>query len=231
MPTYFGTAMSLSGLLDSQAPEATYVLPLDIGSPYAKIWGPITGPYATVHNPVKVIDNVVHTRVYVSTGNGKPLGSVVPGIAAWTTGSIGEFAVWKQSQKFRNLALAAGAPIEYSGHAGVHDWPYWQKELPRAIRWGLFGSTPADDPSALKTWTFKTMAPHGNAWGLGFKFAAPTYVVETFKRDGQTLTGTGAGTVTINPGAADADASGNGSKPDCSFTAKLPFTHTLPAGC
>ena len=61
--------------------------------------------------------------------------------------------------------------------------------------------------------------------------ARRTSAIERFARNGQTLSATGKGTVTINPGAADDDASGNGTKPECSFTATLPFTHTLPAGC
>ncbi len=51
LPSYFGNAFSLSGLLDLQAWGSVNVLPLDIGSPYSRIWGAPTGPYATIHNP------------------------------------------------------------------------------------------------------------------------------------------------------------------------------------
>ena len=231
LPSYFGTALSMSGLLDLQAPDVVSVLPLDIGSPYAKIWGQPNGPYARVHNPLRMIDNVVGSRVYVSTGNGTPLGDVPFSITGWTSGSLAEFSVWKQSLKWSARARLAGVQVQYSGHAGIHDWPYWRRELPRALRWGVFGPTPAADAASHRRWTYRTMAPRGNAWGIGYTFASRPYVIETFTRDGQTLSGTGAGTVTISPGAADADASGAGSRPDCAFTATLPFTRTLPAGC
>jgi S-formylglutathione hydrolase FrmB len=231
LPSYFGSVLSLSGLLDLQAPESIYILPYDIGSPFAKIWGSPTGPYATVHNPIKNIDEMVHTNLYMSTGNGTPLGNVPFDIAAWTTGRLAEYSVWRMNLAYVTKAKALGVPVTYSGHAGVHDWPYWRHELPRALASNLFKPTPADDPAALTSWTYSTMAPHGNMWDLGYTFSSLPFAIETFTRSGQTITATGAGTVTITPGAADDDASGSGTKTQCAFTATLPFTHTLPAGC
>lgn len=230
-PGYFGTALSLSGLLNSQAPEAAYVLPIDIGSPYQKIWGPLNSPYARAHNPIKMLSNVASTRLYVSTGDGKPAGDIPFSAAGWTSGSVSEYAVWRQSIQFSARAREVGADVTYSGHHGVHDWPYWRREFTRLMRWDLFGATKADSVAANTSWTYKTMAPRGNAWGLGYVFAAKTRELATFTRSGQSLSIQGAGTVTVNPGAADADASGAGTRPECSFTAKLPVQRTLPAGC
>ncbi len=230
-PSYFGTAVSFSGLLDSQAPEAVSILPADIGSPYAKIWGPPTSPYARAHNPLKMLDNINSTRLYISTGNGTPDFTLPFSVPAYTSGAVSEYAVWRQSLKFAARARVEGVAVEYSGHKGVHDWPYWRREVPRALRWGLFGATKVDDVASAKTWTYKTMAPRGNAWGIGYSFAAKTFELTTFKRAGQVLSGKGVGTVTINPGALDTDATGAGTKPECSFTTKLPFERTLPAGC
>ncbi|MDQ8045809.1 MAG: alpha/beta hydrolase-fold protein [Solirubrobacteraceae bacterium] len=230
-PSYFGSALSLSGLLDSQAPESMLILPLDIGSPYMKIWGNAVGAYATLHNPIKNIDEMANTNLYMSTGNGIPLGNEPFDLGGWTTGALSEYAVWRQNLAYITKAKALGIPVTYSGHPGVHDWPYWRHELPRALASNLFKSTPANDPAALTTWTYRTMAPHGNMWGFGYTFSALPFKIETFKRSGQTLSATGAGTVTITPGAADTDASGNGTKTQCAFTTTLPFTYTLPAGC
>jgi S-formylglutathione hydrolase FrmB len=231
LPSYFGNIVSNSGLLDSQAPNAVNILPLDIGSPYTRIWGPPTGPYATVHNPRKLVQNLADSRVYVSAGNGTPSARFPWALAPQTTGALAEQEVRAESIHFYDAAKAAGVDVHYVGHTGVHDWPYWRLDFPREVQWGLFNAPAVATTAQATSWTYETMAPYGNAWGLGFKFAAPTYAIETFKRSGQTLTGSGSGTVTISPGAADDDASGNGTKPQCAFTAKLPFTHTLPSGC
>jgi S-formylglutathione hydrolase FrmB len=231
LPTYFGNLVSMSGLLDSQSNNTYYVLPADQGSKYERVFGPRYGPYATMRNPLKLVDNIAHSRAYISVGNGKISSRVPFNLAAWTTGSIAEQGARIQALGWSYAAKRAGVDVVYSGHTGVHDWPYWRAEFARLRTAGVFAPTPADDPTTVTDWTYRTMAPHGNMWGLGFKFAAPTTVVETFVRSGATLTATGQGTVTITPGATDADASGNGSNSACAFTAPLPFTHAFPAGC
>jgi hypothetical protein len=230
LPGYFGTILSLSGLYDLQSPEIVNVLPSDIGSPFNKIWGPPASPYARAHNPLKNISNIVTSRMYISTGNGTPRFGKESTIGAYFGGAISEYAVWRQSLKFAARAKVEGVELHYSGYKGVHDWPYWRREFPKVVKWGLFGAPKVTD-SESKTWTYKTMAPRGNAWGIGYRFAAKTFELATFTRDGQKLSAKGVGTVTINPGATVADATGNGTKPQCSFTATLPFEHTLPAGC
>lgn len=230
-PSYFGTALSFSGLLNSQSPEAVNVLPIDIRSPYQKIWGPPTSPYARAHNPMRNLENLRGTRVYVSSGSGTVRPDLPSNIGAYTTGVLTELSVKKQSVQFVDRAKAEGVEAHYSGHVGVHDWPYWRLELRRAISWGLFKTPKVATTTDARQWTYKTMAPRGNAWGLGYRFADKTRELATFKRDGQSLSVKGAGTLTITPGALDTDASGNGTRADCSFTAKLPFERTLPAGC
>lgn len=231
LPSYFGSAFSLSGLLDLQSPEVVTVLPIDIGSPYTRIWGRDRGPYATTHNPTKMVGNNVGSRVYVSAGDGKPSTKYEFNFSAWTSGSVAELSVRTQSLRYAARSREAGVDITYAGRTGAHDWPYWRADIPRLLKWGLFNAPPVTDPAANTSWTYRTMAPHGNAWSLGYKFAtAPTDVV-TLQRAGQVVKGAGKGTVTITPGAADADATGNGTKTECAFTVALPFEHTLPAGC
>jgi hypothetical protein len=232
LPSYFGSVISLSGLLDEQAAESQLLLPQDVPDAYTNLWGPATAPYASSLNPTKNVVNTAHTRLYLSSGNGVPDFTIpVSSINPWTLGAIAEAASQLQAQIFVAAARNSGSPVTFHSTIGVHDWPYWRRELPNALNWGPFKPTPVDNVSDAKSWSYRTMAPAGNAWGLGFKMAAPTTVINTFSRSGQVLTGAGAGTVTITPGAADDDASGNGTAAQCAFTATLPFTHALPAGC
>ena len=230
-PSYFGNAFSLSGLLDLQSPDVVTVLPTDIGSPFVRIWGPQNGPYATSHNPTKMVGNDVGSRVYISSGDGQPSLRYAFNFSAWTSGAVAELSVRYQSLRWAARAREAGVDVTYSGHTGAHDWPYWQTEFPRLLKWGVFNTPPVVDAASNTSWTYKTMAPQGNAWGYGYKFAAAPTAIATFTRNGQVLSGTGSGTVTITPGAADTDATGSGTKTQCAFTAPLPFEHTLPAGC
>ena len=232
LPSYFGSVISLSGLLDNQAGETQLLLPQSVPAAYSGLWGPATGQYASWLDPTKGVSNTAHTRLFVSTGNGLPDFTVpVNSIDPWTVGAVAEASSLLQANIFVANARAAGSPVSFHSTGGVHDWPYWRRELPVALAWGPFKSTGLDDVSKATSWTYRTMANHGNAWDLGFQMAGPTTVINTFTRSGQTLSGKGAGTVTITPGAADDDSSGNGSATQCAFTATLPFTHTLPAGC
>ena len=232
LPGYFGSAVSLSGLVDSQSLEAYLVLPTEMkAGSYEAIWGPLNGPYATVNNPIKTVENVAHTRLYVHTGRGEVDTKLPFSIKPWTEGWAIEKFAYTENKRYVSKLQAAGIPHTSVVRIGVHDWPYWQREIPRTITWGLFDAPQYTSDAAATSWSYKTMAPHGNAWGLGYTFAkAPTGIV-TIKRAGDVVTVTGTGTITINPGAADADASGAGTKPQCSFTAALPVTKTLPAGC
>ena len=232
LPGYFGTIVSMSAVLDTQVPENAAVTESAIGESYQNLWGPLLGEYATAHNPIRTIANVALSRVYLSVGNGVP-DPTLPFIwQAWTIGSVAEARLLASTLNYVAVAPFAGLRPTVRLRSGVHDWPYWRRELPKAIAWGMFGEPPAVNAGDARRWQYKTMEPAGNAWGIGYRFAAPTTRVVTFSRDEQTLTGTGgSGTVTINPGAADVDATGAGTRPDCSFTTTLPFERTLPPGC
>ncbi len=140
LPTYFGNAFSLSGLLDLQAWGSVNVLPLDIGSPYTRIWGAPSGPYATIHNPVNLGPQLKDTRIYVYSGNGTVSAKYPFNFSAYTSGSVAEQEVRNQSMRFANRVRAAGGTVTYSTHTGVHDWPYWRAELPSLVRWNPFGA-------------------------------------------------------------------------------------------
>ncbi|MBJ7470388.1 MAG: hypothetical protein JHD16_03770 [Solirubrobacteraceae bacterium] len=232
LPSYFGTILSLSALVDSQNPESYAALPSSVGAPsYESIWGPVGGPYATVSNPMKTVENVQGSRVYLHTGNGVPDVTVPFSADAWTKGAAIEAFALAQNVRYALQLAQAGVAHTFKVRVGVHDWPYWRREFPRAVQWGLFNRPPVTSSASATRWLYKTMAPYGNAWGVGYRFAEPTTNVVSIERDGNAVKATGTGTITINPGAADWDASGAGTRPECSFTARMPVTRTLPAGC
>ncbi len=232
LPGYFGSIVSLSGLVDSQNPESYAALPGSVSAPsYEAIWGPVGGAYATVSNPMKTVENVAASRIYLHTGTGIPDASLPFNADAWTKGAVIEGFAFGQNVRYAGILLGAGVEHTFKVRVGVHDWPYWRRELPRAIQWGLFSAPRVTSSSGASRWLYKTMAPHGNAWGVGYRFADPTVNTVTIERDGDAIKATGAGTITINPGAPAWDASGAGSRPECSFTAQMPVVRTLPAGC
>ncbi len=233
LPGYFGTVVSMSALLDLQSPEVTQLLPGEMHAPYSTVWNGVTSQYATAHNPMRTIENLAGSRIYLYTGNAIPDLSFGYNVKAWTNGSAIEARVLTQNLQYQATALLKGVVPTLRVRTGVHDWPYWRRELPLAIKWNLFAAPPVAGSSTAKRWSYKTMEPTGNVWGIGYKFGAPTNTVIKFERSGQTLTGIGdtGQLVTINPGAADADATGAGTKPECSFTTTLPFERTLPDDC
>jgi diacylglycerol O-acyltransferase/trehalose O-mycolyltransferase len=232
LPGYFGTVISLSAMADIQSPEVPQFLPEGMGVPFAQVWGPVGGQYATANNPIKTQMNLASTRTYLYSGNGTATLSLPWTKDSLTKGVFIELAVELQNEHYYALAKAAGYDVTLHVSQGVHDWPYWERELPRAITWANSGSPKVTSSAGPSKWVYKTMEPHGNAWGLGYKFGQPTTTTVTIARSGNVVSiGGGTGTITVNPGAADDDASGNGTEPQCSFTATLPVKHTLPAGC
>lgn len=231
LPGYFGTTVAMSGLLDTQVPSSLFVALGASGAPYDTIWGSILGNYAAAHNPVRTIPNVARSRVYVASGNGVPDLSLPVDPGGWTIGSAAEVRVSAATYQYAAAAALQGVETTLRVRTGVHAWPYWRRELTRAIAWNLFAPPPTPDYDASRSWQYITMEPVGNAWGIGYRFEKPTTTLTTFRRGGQTLSGSGTGTVTISPRAAEADASGAGTRPECSFTTTLPFSRTLPLGC
>lgn len=229
LPSYFGNAISVSGMLNAQSPEVVNVLPIDMGAPYTRVWGRPTGDYALGHNPVEMTINNANTRLWLSSGNGTPSNRFPFSFAAWTSGALAEQATRAHTLRFSARAKRDGADVTVFGYQGVHDWPYWRAAMPAMFsKWKPFTAASAPDPTS---WKYKTIAPRGNVWGLGYKFDEAPTKLAIFERDGNVISGNGSGIVTFTPGAAFDDASGNGSRPDCAFTVTLPFEQTLPEGC
>lgn len=230
LPGYFGSAISMSGLVDPQTLDTYAALPSSIGAKYEDVWGPLAGPYANALNPTKNPQNLAGSRVYLSVGNGVPDASYPFNINAWTVGAALETLALAQNTRYDATLSLAGVQHVTKYRGGVHDWPYWRRELPAALAWNPFAAPPVASSTATD-WKYRAMQGHGNAWGIGYKFASLPSEALSLQRTGQRLAASGSGTITINPGAAESDASGNGTRPDCSFTTTLPFVRTLPAGC
>jgi S-formylglutathione hydrolase FrmB len=216
-PGYFGAAVSLSGFPSIQRPYLESSWESFTGVSYGDIWGPASDFYATGHNPVKLTDNLRHTRLFVSAGNGAPR----PGVPLGPSGAVTlpflallEQEVRVESDDLVAAARESGVDVTYDTGDGVHDWPYIREDLAAAIRWDLFKPVPAR-PSR---WTYRTVAQRGEAWGLRFAFAEPPGVVQTLRWEAPILSGKGSGRVAII------------TETGCQVTAALPFELEMPGG-
>lgn len=214
-PTYFGTAVSLSGFVSIQRPYLQTLWEPASGVNYEQLWGPSTGFYATGHNPTALTDNLRDTRLIVTAGDGNPR----PGMPLGPGGPFAvpfqsalEEEVRMESDELVAAARESGVDVTYLTHDGIHDWPYVREDLEAAMGIGLFQPVP-DAPSR---WTYRTVSQTGEAWGLRFAFARAPDEVVTLRRDGDRLIGEGTGALTVaTPG-------------DCYLTVDLPFELTLP---
>lgn len=212
LPGYFGSVAAFSGFVQHQRPEVEAGLRAVGEVEYTDIFGPVDGFYATGHNPTRLAENLRHSRLYVTVGDG----TAEPGMTSSPAGLLGggavEAGLRPQSQELVAAARAAGVDTTYVPLAGVHDWPYWRRHLRDAIAWGFFRPVPTDP----RDWTYRTVAQSGEAWGLRYRFAAPPTGIVTLRRQDGRLSGQGAGSMRIENFAG------------CGFEAALPFDRPLP---
>lgn len=187
-PHYFGSAATFSGFVSHQRPEVEAGLRAVGGVEYTDIFGPMDGFYATGHNPSELTDNLRHTRLYVTVGDGTPAeGQVNP------AGALVEAGLKPQSDALVAAAEESGVDVTYEPLNGIHDWPEWRRALGNAIRWDFFkrvGETPT-------SWAFSTAMPKTRAWGFRFKFLKPPAELIRFERRGRKLIGHGSGAVRV----------------------------------
>lgn len=209
-PGYFGSAASFSGTMSMLRPDwptffNTQGEGLDrvFGDPQAQRF------YLRGHSPTALTENLRHTRLYVTTGNG------VPRTSSELTDVPAEAYVLQHNNDFFLAATLAGLDITYRPRNGVHNMSYWREHFQAARAWNFFG--PVADSS--RDWTYQTVARTGVMWGLRFRFAAAPVTLETFRFRGGMLSGDGTGSVTIE------------TPEGCQFSATLPFGRGLPSGC
>lgn len=233
LPSYFGHALSFSGLLDNQDVTFSQILGIaQIGNKgYSSVFGWLVGPYAASLNPRNNARDFRNSRLTVTFGT--PAVSTLWSLDIRARGlATLEIGAQLQARQFLEAVKNNGAAVVNTNrNNGSHDWAWWKQDLADSVKRGLFAAPPVTETSQATSWEYDTMADHGNAWGIGFKLQSkPTQPIALIRR-GQVLTGTGTGTIRISGGAADADASGNGTREDCTFTTALPFARALPAGC
>ncbi len=210
-PGYFGAMASFSPPLSIQRPTFQQGFNFGTGRQAVDLWGdPVRQEfYWAGHNPIKLIPNLRHTRVYVAEGDGV----LAPDELSNVLGGVLEVELRMHGDEFAAAARDKVLDFRYDPHPGIHAWRYWKRDIANAIRWGLFRDVP-EDPSR---WSFKTVSRTGEAWGHRFTFGQPTSVVETFSREGSRLSGDGRGDVHI--------CAPNGGELDVS----MPFDEPLPA--
>ncbi|HEX8742516.1 MAG TPA: alpha/beta hydrolase-fold protein [Thermoleophilaceae bacterium] len=191
-PAYFGSAAAFSGVLNLQRPEWPQAMDTQ-GESHLDVYGDPSANrfYWTGHNPTALVDNLRHTRVYATVGDGVPGDPV--GEADNAFGALAEAELRRQGDDFDAAARAAGLDLTYRPRGGIHDWPYWRAAVADALRWGFFEPV-AEKPSR---WRFSTVQRFSSAWGLRILFPKAPDAVATFERDGKLLRATGSGLVRI----------------------------------
>ena len=207
-PGFFGSAASFSGTLNIERPFYRATMAGDQPGLYG---APPEEFYYRGHNPLRLIEGLVHTRLYVATGDGSGPDAVLD-----PPGALLETELAQHSAEFNVAAQSAGASITYRPREGVHGWPPWRADLQRAIDdWGLFEKP----PRPRGRWTYETVAMRGKMWTLKFRFAEQPQELIQFRRNGRTLEGRGSGEVTIRSGRR------------CVVALTLPFAQKLPREC
>ncbi len=147
LPGFFGSIAVISGTVDTHiAPLAVGVVQSwvpqliagELGDPQAAV-GPDRGFYSLGHDPVRLVANLAHTRVYMATGNGIPTSDGEPNPTNVVADLAVEGLVVKpMSDSYAKALAATGADLTYEPHDGIHDWANFRPELRDAIAWGLF---------------------------------------------------------------------------------------------
>jgi diacylglycerol O-acyltransferase/trehalose O-mycolyltransferase len=132
-PGLFAAAASFSGLLHPER-DARFLLGLfaDYTPDPLAIWGDPERDRASWarHDPTALAARLRGTRLFVSSGDGRP-GPLEPSAKRDTTI---EPTVLRESRAFVGRLKHEGIPVRADFYgAGSHDWPYWQRELRRAL--------------------------------------------------------------------------------------------------
>ncbi|HVU61272.1 MAG TPA: alpha/beta hydrolase-fold protein [Mycobacteriales bacterium] len=186
LPGFFGTVASLSGFLDPQyfgaiTQEGMGIVsaaPLRDDHASYPVLGPPDGFYATGHNPTRLVQNLQHTHVFLTTGTGVPSKAGIDQDLVLALGGSGLEGpiIYPMNVLFRQAAQRAGVAVTYVPHPGGHDGPDFSKELAAAIAWGLFKPV-VDHP---RTWTNQTVATSGHLWNISYRFDRPPTAVVRF---------------------------------------------------
>lgn len=214
-PGYFGSAVSISGIVDIRQLRTPGLFDFWIQAPYAAMLGPVGGSFARAHELERLAPNLANTRVLVAVGNGVVVRAARDPWWSMLALSNTERFLDDSAVTMTRSLRGRGVDVTFRRSSGIHDWWYWRRDLRWAAReWGLFGGTPDAPPQ----WTYATIDRSGTAWDLRYAFAERPRELVTLRRDGDTLQGDGRGTVTLTTAAG------------CAVTTQQPFRLTLPPG-
>lgn len=159
----FGAAAAYSGAINLTKFPIPLFTQLNLIAQGHFMWGALFGdPWSMLfmweqHNPANKAEKLRGTRLYVSSGDGKPGSLEEPGYpgaveevpyeappgqdpddAAWAAKVLEEMSL-ENSKTFVNKLKASGVPVTvdfYQG--GTHSWPYWERALKRS--WPILAS-------------------------------------------------------------------------------------------
>lgn len=225
LPGFFGSVSTLSGFVDpplygvfaSEGEPLTALAPLKGDFDLNAVEGPPNGFYATGHNPAALAENLLHTRVFQSTGTGAPTAAAYRNLGSGLVGTVLEGGVIYPMNRAYHAALdAAGVDSTYQVHPGGHDIPDFTDEMRAMLAWGLFRPV----VSHPRAWSDATVATSGRLWDIAYRFSVPPDAVVTFAQTGRALSVSDAGSpVTLTTTAG------------CTLTVATPATVTLPRRC
>lgn len=214
-PGYFGTAATISGIVDIRQLRTPALFDWWVRAPYTAMLGPVGGPFARAHELEHVAPNLADTRVLVAVGNGVVVPAARDPLWSMLALSNTERFLDDSAVTMTRSLRGRGVDVTFRRAAGIHDWWYWRRDLRWAARsWGLFGGA----PGMPHRWTYATIDRSGTAWDLRYAFAERPRALVTLRRDGDRLEADGRGTVTLTTSEG------------CQIVTELPARVTLPSG-
>jgi alpha-glucoside transport system permease protein len=140
-PGMFRAAASYSGLLHTRyqgdplpGPRMIQDLLRDFDEDPDALWGDPRrhGDLWAAHNPYDLAPRLREVGLFVSVGNGQP--GPLDGPA--TNGQLQQIeqALYPQNLAFVERLRQLGIPVRFDAYGpGIHNWPYWQRELHRSL--------------------------------------------------------------------------------------------------
>jgi putative esterase len=190
-PDLFVAAASFSGVL---ALEAFSPLPLGTA---AERW------HVRAHDPVNLAKNLRGLRLFMSSGNGERSPSDAAANGANAAVDSLEANTHACLLRMEAALHAARVPVAVDDYGpGVHDWPYWQRELHRFMP--LLLATFAAPPAPPVPWSYRTAEAATGVWGYSLTITRPggVYGFTDFANvqpEGFSLAGSGAVSVVTAP--------------------------------
>jgi S-formylglutathione hydrolase FrmB len=194
-PDLFVAAASFSGVLDPEHCNTPWNGEL---IPPSQIFSMVCGQSVSclrAHDPVDLAPNLRGLHLFLSSGNGTP-GPLDSGNSR-TVDQL-EVQIHKSFVSMVAALNSARIPAVVDDYGdGTHSWPYWQRELHKAMPMLLAAVTSPLPPA--KTWSFRTADATSTVWGY-------TLSVQPVNEIGFTdligvgpagFTVSGAGTVTL----------------------------------